>query len=170
MCLAEKNDTLTEEPDDTLKFCGLAQIFHFIRRLYFCITGQAYIPGCWAGQFKFPLILYFLIFNYQFWKIIRSCHFFLCLFLCSLLFLSYLILNYEAQPSFPILQECKNNILIIYFFLQQTMSKPKCFYNLLNFGLVNEQRELSGIRRAIQPALSLCAAMVPNQEEMAWKC
>lgn len=66
MCLAEKDDTVTEEPDDTLKLCGLAQIFHLIRRCYFCIFGQAYIPGCWAGQFKFPLILYCLIFNYQF--------------------------------------------------------------------------------------------------------
>lgn len=66
MCLAEKDDTLTEEPDDALKLCGLGQIFHFMKRCYFCVTGQAYIPDCWAGQFKFPLILYFLIFNYQF--------------------------------------------------------------------------------------------------------
>ena len=80
MCLAEEDGTLTEELDDTLKLCGLAQIFHFIRRRYFCITGQAYIPGCWAGQFKLPLILYFSIFNYQFWKIIGSCHFFFVFF------------------------------------------------------------------------------------------
>lgn len=66
MCLAEKDDTLIEAPDDALELCGLAQIFHLIRRCYFCITGQAYIPGCWAGQFKLPFILYFLTFNYQF--------------------------------------------------------------------------------------------------------
>lgn len=65
MCLAEKDDTLTEEPDDTLKLCGLAQISLFVRKCYFCITGQAYIPGCWARQFTFSLILYFLTFNYQ---------------------------------------------------------------------------------------------------------
>lgn len=89
MCLADWDDTLTEKPNYALQRCGLAQIFHFIRRCYFCITGQAYIPGCWAGQFKFPLILYYSIFNYQFWKIVWSCNFFSIFFWHSLLFLRH---------------------------------------------------------------------------------